>query len=320
MRSSTSSSRAWLRRLGLFLAGLLVFDQMVGVLVRANAPPDFVAAVRAKQGFDPGRRYDVWIIGDSLAADAFVPQVIERKTGMRSFNWGVYASSPAEWEVLLRDLEGRAPFPRFVVLGANPQMLRKKPGDGPYMREFVRSPLLRAELVSLSLREDDLGSLLAAGRARLLARSALLGLLGRGQKARVHPFPPDSGYLANTRVLMPQARPRSLPLRADTRRERLHLEALQRIAETCRRHGAKLVVAEPPVSVREMAVLRGSPQDAALYSDSLRTLGSLADVPNSSRYGVGDFYDGVHLADPAARRWSTAFARWLRTTLPVPDP
>jgi hypothetical protein len=313
MRSCTSSSspvRGWAGRLAAFLAGLALLDQMVGALTRRAAPPDFQAAVAAKSGFDPARRYDAWIVGDSLAADAFVPEVIRQETGMSVFNWGVYASSPAEWEVLLRDLEARARFPRLVVLGANPQMLRKVPGAGPYTREFVRSPLLRAELTGLSLLEDDLGAALASGRSRLLARSALLGLLGRGQKARVHPRPPDDGYLANTRVLPAQARPRSAALPAVPRRARLHRAALLRIRAMCERHGALLAVVEPPVAPQESALLAGGPADQAAYREALEALGAPV-YAGAGAFGPGDFYDGIHLVDPAARRFTFEFADWL---------
>jgi hypothetical protein len=314
MRSFTSSSspvRGWAGRLAAFLAGLALLDQMVGALARRAAPPDFQAAVAAKSGFDPARRYDAWIVGDSLAADAFVPEVLRHEAGLSVFNWGVYASSPAEWEVLLRDLEARARFPRLVVLGANPQMLRKVPGAGPYTREFVRSPLLRAELTGLSLLEDDLGAVLASGRSRLLARSALLGLLGRGQKARVHPRPPDDGYLANTRVLPVQVRPRSVALPANPRRTRLHRAALLRVRAICERNGALLIVVEPPVAQREAALLAGGLSDQATYREAIQSLGAPV-YASSKPFGDGDFYDGIHLVDPAAQRFTLEFAEWLR--------
>ncbi|MGE0001811.1 MAG: hypothetical protein AB7F50_12210 [Fimbriimonadaceae bacterium] len=299
-------------RLALFLAVLALLDQVVGSLARRAAPPDFQAAVAAKAGFELNASYDVWIVGDSLAADAFVPEVIRRETGLSVFNWGVYASSPAEWEILLRDLEARARFPRLVVLGANPQMLRKTPGAGPYTREFVRSHFLRAELTNLSLFEDDLGAVLASGRSRLLARSALLGLLGRGQKARVHPRPPDDGYLANTRVLPVQARPRSAALPADPRRARLHRAALLRIRAMCKRHGALLIVVEPPVAQPEAGLLAGGPSDQATYREAIHALGAPV-FAGSASFGPEDFYDGIHLVDPASRRFSQSFADWLRS-------
>ncbi len=312
MRSFTSSSKgAWAVRLFLFVAGLLLLDQMVSRIARASAPADFKAAVDAKSGFEPARRFDVWILGDSLAADAFVPEVIERETGLSTFNWGVYASSPVEWELLLRDLDARAPFPRLIVLGANPQMLRKAPGAGPYTREFVRSPALRAELTGLSLLEDDLGAAFASGRSRLLARSALLGLFGRGSKTRVHPRPPDNGYLANTRVLPPTAHPRAMNLGADPRRRRLNTSALRAIKAACQRHGAVLVIAEPPTSARERPMLEGSVAERTAYSKVLDHLANDLFRPNPKEFGDGDFFDGIHLVDPASRRFSEAFSKWL---------
>ncbi|MCC6402741.1 MAG: hypothetical protein IT207_01895 [Fimbriimonadaceae bacterium] len=295
----------------LFVAGLLLLDQMVSRIARASAPADFKAAVDAKSGFEPARRFDVWILGDSLAADAFVPEVIERETGLSTFNWGVYASSPVEWELLLRDLDARAPFPRLIVLGANPQMLRKAPGAGPYTREFVRSPALRAELTGLSLLEDDLGAAFASGRSRLLARSALLGLFGRGSKTRVHPRPPDNGYLANTRVLPPTAHPRAMNLGADPRRRRLNTSALRAIKAACQRHGAVLVIAEPPTSARERPMLEGSVAERTAYSKVLDHLANDLFRPNPKEFGDGDFFDGIHLVDPASRRFSEAFSKWL---------
>lgn len=311
MRSFTSSSRGWILRLARFLVVLVLGDQLVGYAVRQGAPADFRAAVAAKADFDPSRRYDAWIVGDSMAADAFVPGVLDRELGLDAFNWGVYASAPAEWAILLRDLELRAPFPKYVVLCANPQMLRKRPGDGPYTREFVRDHALHAELVGLSLAQDDLGAVFASGRNRLLARSALLGLLGRSQRTRIHPYPPDRGYLANTRVLDASGPPRSASLDQDPWRERVNASALITIREICRHHGAKLVIVIPPAARREMEILRGSPSMQREFQEAVKRFGAPVYETEQNEFMDDAFYDGIHLADPASRRFTADFARWL---------
>lgn len=314
-RSSTSSFRRLWLRLGLL--GLIVFavDLAVAKLTDRFAPADYRLSVQAKEGFEDGRPYDAWILGDSLGADAVVPSEL----GLRAFNWSMYASSPVEWEVLAEDLLRRAPAPRVAIVCVSPQMLMKRPNDGPYARAFVESQDLRLRLTWASIERQDLSAFFASGRRRQLLRPALLGAVGLRGRTRVKALGFDNGYLIHGDQLSGPVRLIPDTLRRDEgtwdRQSRAFIGLLDRLKAA----GCQVVIVGPPVHREQLA---------AFAADGQTLLDTKAEVERAARlrglrwfdaqteeacsaYSDAEFFDSLHLSRAGAVRFTRALREWL---------
>src|SRR5689334_5487929 len=95
--------KSFLGRILVFGLILVVADQSLGFLLKANRPVDYKLFIdEKKKFFEDDKQYDVLIIGDSHTADAFDPRIIEAKTGLTAFNLGVYHATPYENYFMLK--------------------------------------------------------------------------------------------------------------------------------------------------------------------------------------------------------------------------
>jgi hypothetical protein len=321
-RSSTSSSRLWLR-LGLLALIVVAIDLGVAGLTDRSAPADFRLSVQAKEGFRSDRPYEAWILGDSLGADAVVPSEL----GLSAFNWSMYASSPVEWAVLAEDLLRRAPAPRLAIVCVSPQMLLKRPNDGPYARAFVQASDLRLRLTWASIERQDLSALFASGRRRQLLRPALLGAIGRRGRTRVRAMGFDSGYLVHGDRLSGPVRLLPETLRRDSGVWGRQSQAFNALLDRLTAAGCRIVIVGPPIHSEQ---LRAFEADASTFADTKAVVRAAADRIGArwldsqrhdacAAYSDREFFDSLHLSHDGAVRFTRSLRTWLGQGLTSAD-
>ena len=90
--------KKFLRNLILFTLVLLVFDRALFLFFQSQRPNDYKLFLSSKKSyFDNDQQFDLLIIGDSHVADAVSPRVLEEEFKIKSFNLGIYLSSPYEY-------------------------------------------------------------------------------------------------------------------------------------------------------------------------------------------------------------------------------
>ena len=79
----------------LFIAVFLVLDNTTGYLLSLNRPSDYKQFLNSKiKFFDSVNTVDMLVIGSSCIADALDPRSIERNIKLKTYNLGIYHSSP----------------------------------------------------------------------------------------------------------------------------------------------------------------------------------------------------------------------------------
>lgn len=117
-----------------FFAVLVVLDISLGYLLTTQRPIDYKQFLDAKKEFfDRNEHFDVLIIGDSHVADAVDPRILEKNLSLKSYNLGVYHSSPYEnYHVTKAALNRLKKKPNLLILGTNPIMFERPVSKGKY--------------------------------------------------------------------------------------------------------------------------------------------------------------------------------------------
>lgn len=323
-RSSTSSSKKpfW-GKLLLFVVGLVVIDAAFAAYIEATASANYREAVNSKYDFSDSKSYDVWILGDSLPADGIVPSILSQETGKAVYNWGVNASSPFEWELLLRDLESRAEFPNSVVVGCNIHMFIKRPNDGPFVAPAIKSPLIQSELLRGSVERSDLSAILASGRKRLLWKGSLANSI-RSQSIPEKNSTFDNGFITGREGMSAPFKPMIDALRFDPENVRFQTEAFEQMIARCARHGASITLVKLPIHRLQLDIYQ---RDAKTWNHYQSELHRIATKYNCevfegqtesycTQFSSSDFVDGIHLSNDGATKFTQELGKWLRVTWP----
>ncbi|MGH8630307.1 MAG: hypothetical protein ACREU7_06030, partial [Burkholderiales bacterium] len=234
------------------LCVIVATDQLLLQTLTAVRPTDhriFAESRHALASLDPP---DILVLGDSHIADAYVPAIIQKQTGLTSFNFGVYGSGPIEWEVLARDLLARwERAPRLAVIGSSTAMFHRVTSGGRYTPEFVSNPLLRIELLRRSGVADDWFLVLAGYRQRHLVPALLRRLTGGPAPSPIRLVQDvDQGYLRSPKHMDPNER-----FQGGAYRDRINPEqasAFHKLIELLTLRGIAVVIADPPLEPRHL--------------------------------------------------------------------
>lgn len=324
-RLSTSSSKGRsLSRLAFFLVGLVALDSVVSVLIDRLAPPDYVKAIQSKSDFDATSPYSVWVIGDSLAADAVTPATFREASGKEVYNWGVYATSPFEWRVMVDHLLATAKPPELAIIVCHPHMFVKRPNDGPFATETFRSPDVTAGLFWGSVFRDDLSAMFASGRKKLIWKSAL-GRIGKRSVAPSTEFLPlDNGYQGTTKELEEVPRLMVDALRFDNHTVEFQFAAVDQLIRALQAKGCRVALAKPPISIDQ---LRADQRELDTWPDFQSRLERLVrerDLVVFDRQTdqyceqlvPQDFTDAIHLSHRGSLAFSRELGEWVRVVSP----
>lgn len=321
--SISSSKGSFWAQLGLFLLGLVALDSLVSVAIDKIAPPDYVKAIQSKSQFDSSKTYDVWIVGDSLAADAVTPSAFQETSGKSVFNWGVYATSPFEWEVMISDLLGRSSAPKTAVIVCHPHMFIKRPNDGPFATETFRSPQVTAGLFWGSVFRDDLSAIFASGRKKLIWKSALGKVGKRGAVPETEFLPLDHGYQGTTKELTETPKLMVDALRFDRATAEFQSRALDGLIRQLEAKGVHVLLLRTPISLNQLRAYEQEPEtwvDFNLRIDRLQTRGlqllNLQDEEHCSQMVPQDFTDAIHLSHRGSVALTRDLASWVRVVSP----
>lgn len=321
--STSNSKKRFALQFLLFLAGLLVIDSAFAVYIESTASANYREAVKSKADFDPNAAYDTWILGDSLPADGIVPAVLRAETNKSVYNWGVNASSPFEWEILLRDLESRAKLPKYVVIGCNIHMFIKRPNDGPFVAPAIKSPLLQADLLRGSVERSDLSAILASGRKRLLWKGSLANSV-RGNTIPEKSSTFDKGFITGRKGMTPPFKPMIDALRFDPENAKFQVGAFEQMVVRCANRGSKIAFVKMPIHTLQLEIYQRDKRTWDHYQSEVARIakeyncevfeGQTPEFCN--QFSSADFVDGIHLSNDGAVKFSKELGEWLRVTWP----
>jgi hypothetical protein len=308
-------------KLALFASLILAIDLTLSRLLDYGRPVDYAAFVDSKKGFDDLKEVDILFLGDSQTADAFVPSVFEEKLEATAFNYGVYQLSPFEGYFLLKDLlERREQPPQLVVLGTDAQMFRYPVSDGKYSPLFIENPL---NLLAMFYKSSNLGAMTATGRKKYLFSGLInrlvTGQVGANVRRAVERI--ENGYLVNQKHFVDHGQ-------FDCNKDRgffseapvaVQKEYFLKTVAYLQEQEIPFVVAHPPMHKNFLAGLQAKP----VYEE-FRAI--MAEVESQHRAKIfnpdhvllmnelqdEEFLDGDHLCYSGARKFSAAFADYLR--------
>ena len=314
--------RQLLTRLALFASILVVIDTAFSRALDTARPDDYRAFIESKKGYDEhAERTELLFLGDSHTADAIVPRVVSRVTGLRVYNFGVYHMSPVEGFFLARDLVARSPKLRAVVLGTNPIMFTRQLTAGKYTPMFIESPLIFGELLS-AVHSNDFSLFSRAAKKLDLVPPLVMGTLGYPSGAEPQRLVDsvDRGYLVNRRCPGGEPEEEASPPRYDQgrvlRQVRFFRDTLKFLVD----RGLTVVVVHPPVHAAQYAKIKNLRAVRQLEDTVTRLENAGTPVLGSgNEYGVDfedrDFLNSEHLCNPGALKFSAWVGAKLRRTL-----
>lgn len=308
-------------KLALFASLILAIDLGLSRLLDYGRPVDYAAFVESKKEFDNLEQVDILFIGDSQTAEAFVPSVFAEQLAATAFNYGVYQLSPFEGYFLLKDLlERRAQTPKLVVLGTDAQMFRYPVSDGKYSPLFIDNPL---NLLAMFHKSSNLGAMTATGRKKYLF-SGLIKRLTTGQvgaEVRREVEKIENGYLVNRKHFSDHDQ-------FDCNKDRgffseapvaIQQEYFLKTVAYMQEQGIPFVVAHPPMHKNFLAGLKAKP----VYEEFRAIMAAVESEPGVRVFNADhllllnelrdeEFLDGDHLCYSGAKKFSAAFADYLR--------
>lgn len=306
-------------RLIVFLGILVVLDAVVARALDSVAPRHYRVFVDSKHAYaERAADTELLVLGDSHAADAVVPGVIERATGLSAYNFGVYHQLPIELYYLTQDLIRRSPKLKTVVIGTNPSMFARGVESSRYTPMFIESPLGLLQLL-IATDSTQLGLLTRAGKKSELFEPLLRRLLGRktrgGAPRDVEAH--DHGYVPNVAC---RAR-LDIPLYSNWHDQAItqsQVKYFERTLDLLDERGIRTILVHPPLLPRYFEMVqrtRGYREFLAAMKDLERTRGLTVLGPGND-YGMsldeGQFYDPTHLCKPGALQFSAWLAPQLR--------
>ena len=321
---ATGTWRSPVRWLALEIAALLCVvvatDQLLSAALKAVRPPDHRIFLEARQAIHD-EAPDILVLGDSHIADAYVPEIVRRQSGLSSLNFGVYSSGPLEWEVLARDLFAHwTGTPQIAVIGASPAMFHRVTSGGRYSPELVTDPVLRLKLLTYSGLSDDWLLLLSSYRQRHLIPALVRILSGQSAPSPIRQIEGvDRGYLRNV-----------LHMRADASFESgaylnrvnpAQVAAFRALLDLLDSRGIRTIIVDPPVEPRHLSDLLLTPR----YIEFDRTLNRVLATHGISRINFRtsdlarpldyrDFLNAEHLCASGAAYFSTFIGAWINET------
>lgn len=308
-------------KLTLFASLILAIDLGLSRVLDYGRPADYAAFVDSKKEFDELENVDILFVGDSQTADGFVPSVFEEKFGAAAFNYGVYQLSPFEGYFLLKDLLARREQPpQLVVLGTDAQMLRYPVSDGKYSPLFIENPL---NLFAMFYKSSNLGAMTATGRKKYLF-SGLIKRLTTGQtgaEVRRAVEKIENGYLVNQKHFVDHSQ-------FDCNKDRgffsetpvaIQKEYFRKTLAYLHERQIPFVIAHPPMHKNFLSGLQAKPA----YDEFRAFMREIASQHGAKIFNAEhallinelrdeEFLDGDHLCYSGAKKFSAAFADYLR--------
>ena len=309
-----STARSFLVKMSIFIAGLIVIDQATGRLASYGERDDLVIFMKGKKEFDRSHDYDAWVVGDSVAADDIVPWTMRQVTGLETFNWGIYGSSPVEWRHIARDLLDTSEAPDLAIIVVNHIMFDRPARANSYTLELLSGCDARIRLIADSADHQDLGALFLSGRKKMLVRAALLRLIMRRDPGSRNIIGVDNGYLISTDQAQGDPAPIVLSGIYNDRvwqDQAFHFNAMLDELEA---HGVTTVLVVAPVHPMEADALKESDRYARLKQFVERTgrpVFNAVERYDELQFVGNDFKDVIHMNNSGATKLTYAVADWL---------
>jgi hypothetical protein len=310
--------KKFLIKSAIFIVILFAIDRIGNLGLQFVRPVDYKLFVDAKREFfRSDTPYDMLIVGDSHIADALDPRAIYAGSGYRSFNLGIYASTPFENYFTFRAaLKTSRPRPSFLVIGTNPGMFMGPPRIGRYTPVIVDNVF---EKWYMSIKSDR--PLNTAHWFRLLQEQYLFQSLKR--MVLGIPYVPTrdihaiaDGYL--------EARNKIEGTRWDVDNEyegarvEEQVEYLRQTIQLARSVGIQPIIVHPPLLPSRLEREKDQPGFKGFLKE-IDTIAGEFDVPVfnqrmdtlNTEFVQGDFLTADHLNFYGASKFTRAFAGWM---------
>lgn len=307
--------RKFLIQLAVFFGILFVADRATNMILTNSRPADYDLFLTAKTDFfNQTHPTDILIIGDSHVADALDPRTIEKQSGLRAYNLGVYHAAPYENYYLTKAaLAHLDEPPKMIVLGTNPSMFRWANTAGNYTPLTLPWPA-KFELTRNSAEGFNVDFFSKAFRERQLFRAVLNRLKGIAPQPTREVEDVYRGHLkfynqiTNTNWI-PEAASLEFKMKA------VQIEYFEKTILLARAAGIPVVVVHPPIWKQDMEVLRTT----AAYKDFEQIISDLVlkhqlnEYPstpenNSTDFAKSDFLDSRHLNYSGSEKFTGGFA------------
>ncbi|CAN5723909.1 hypothetical protein BH23PLA1_BH23PLA1_04430 [soil metagenome] len=283
---------------------------------------------------------DLLCFGDSLVAFGVLPQVLEDRIGLPSYNLALHAGHPSASEILLQRALRAGAKPKALVVDFSPHQLAKGPRDQQFRRTWAELVSLR-EAVALASNARDgallgeilVGQVLPSCKTRQEVRANLFAALqGQGWSARnqmralrrnwevnqgAQVLPENPDYQGAFDPEDPGLFPESWKLDPVTVR---HVERFLTLADS---RGVPVFWLLPPISpaaqARRDAMDLEAPYDRFVNDLQGRFPGVVVVDARRSGYEVHRFVDQVHLDRQGAVILSADLAEILQRHLDDPE-
>jgi len=135
--------RTFIVKTVIFIVLFILMDRLMFVFIQSQRPSDYKSFLKSKKDFfSYSGDLDVLMIGDSHIADAVDTRTLEKCSGMKVFNLGIYHSSPLEnYHIMKAAFNQVSQKPKIVILGTNPVMFERELSKGKYTPLIIGNDL-----------------------------------------------------------------------------------------------------------------------------------------------------------------------------------
>tara|TARA_B100001093_G_C26717192_1_gene966189 strand:- start:183 stop:1178 length:996 start_codon:yes stop_codon:yes gene_type:complete len=272
----------FLLKIILFLTVFLILDKIVGYVLYKNRPVDYELFISSKLEFFKDKKViDILVIGDSHIADSFDPRTIESNIGFKTFNLGIYHSSPFEnYYVTKAALEKLETKPSVIILGTNPIMFERKMSKGRYS-PLILPTLNYLELVSNSNEGFDASFFLSFIQEKYLFKSLLNNLRGKAYQPTRKIEDVYNGHLKFFNQI-PGTQWSDFVIQKKSYLDKDQVEYFKKTIELALANNINVIIAHPPIWNKNLRALTNTDS----YRDFKNTINSL-----SKKYELKIYYD-----------------------------
>ena len=303
----------------LFIAVFLVLDNTTGYLLSLNRPSDYKQFLNSKKKFfDSVNTVDMLVIGSSCIADALDPRSIERNIKLKTYNLGIYHSSPFQnyyvTKVALEKLQSK---PRIIVLGANPDMFEREMSRGKYT-PLILPKSKSFELISNSVEGFDASFFLNFIREKYLFESLINKLIGKSYKETREIKDVYNGHLKFFNQI-PNSEWHKFSNIKESELKKVQVDYFEKTIQLALKNNITVVVVRSPIWKKKYKAILGT-NSYRDYSSKIFELSKRYDLEiydsefttGMIEYQQSDFLNSHHLNYRGSLKFTNDFCKFLK--------
>jgi hypothetical protein len=313
--------KKFLLKIILVVSIFILIDKVFGYILEYNRPTDYNLFLNSKlEFFKNTKPIDVLIIGDSHIADALDPRIIESHTNLKTFNLGIYHTSPFQnYYITKAALESLESKPKFIVLGTNPNMFEIELSKGKYP-PLILPTMKSLELVKNSKEGFDASFFLSIVQEKYLFKSVLNNLLRK-------PSPPtriiENVYNGHLKFFnqMPAAQWTNFVTIKESKLKKEQVEYFSKTIELALQYDIAVIIAHPPLYKENLIALSGTDSykdfnyeiNKLIKKYHLKTYYNYSYKDDTLLFHKQDFLNSTHLNHNGSLKFTNGFSDFLKS-------